>query len=51
MPQNGGVLKLNEFGENIYDLTAEIAYNMSLIYRHSGNHRLANTVLAKYCGC
>ena len=35
--------------ENTYDLTPEIAYNMSLIYRNSGNEQLANAVLAQYC--
>ena len=42
---------LDKNGENIYDLSSEIAYNMSLIYRNSGNERLANVVLAKYCSC
>ena len=32
-----------------FELSREIAYNLSLIYRQSGNHASANEVLVKYC--
>uniref|UniRef100_F6VN53 Uncharacterized protein n=1 Tax=Ciona intestinalis TaxID=7719 RepID=F6VN53_CIOIN len=32
-----------------FDLTCEIGYNLSLIYRKSGNTDLANSTLATYC--
>ena len=34
--------------EDSFDLKHEIAFNLSLIYRQSGNHRMANYVLFKH---
>ena len=33
---------------NIFDLSKEIAFNMSLIYSSSGNHQLARHYTEKY---
>ena len=33
----------------IYDLRPEAAYNMSLIYKQSGNFILAKQIISKYC--
>ena len=34
--------------EDSFDLKHEIAFNLSLVYRQSGNHRMANYVLFKH---
>nr|CAB3251339.1 general transcription factor 3C polypeptide 3-like [Phallusia mammillata] len=34
---------------SIFDLRCEIAHNLSLIYRRSGNHVMANKVLMEHC--
>ena len=38
-------------GESVddFNLQQEIAYNLSLIYRKSGNHEQANFMLMNYC--
>ena len=35
-------------GHNMFDLSREIAFNMSLIYQASGNHHLARMYTEKY---
>ena len=32
-----------------FDLTKEAAFNLSLIYRQSGNKDLAYSIISKYC--
>ena len=42
---------LKEGESNQLDLSGEIAYNMASIYKLTGNMRLANQVLIRYCSC
>ena len=49
-PGNSKQGKTNDHHDpKIYDLRPEAAYNMSLIYKQSGNFILAKQIISKYC--